>query len=82
MLEEMSEDPAKTGPAVSHHSNLTVVEETDFDVHVSMIVDPKPRTILPAMTTANESTLDPAALMTAPMKMKIEQMSEPLDTLR
>lgn len=52
--------------------------ELTLDVHVSMIVLPKPMTTRPPTTRPKESSLEPAADMTAPMNIIIEQAIEPL----
>lgn len=49
-----------------------------FDVHVSMMVLPKPMMMRPVMTRVNESRLDPAADIVAPRKIAVEHASEPL----
>jgi hypothetical protein len=49
-----------------------------LEVQVSMTVLPKPMIIRPARTRLKVSWLDPAALTTALMKMKIEHAMEPL----
>jgi hypothetical protein len=52
--------------------------EPTLDVHVSIIVLPKPMTTRPPTTRPKESSLEPAADMTAPMNIIIEQAIEPL----
>ena len=51
-----------------------------LDVQVSMTVLPKPITIRPPKTRPKEPVLVPAADMTAPIKMAIEQANDPLLT--